>query len=492
MSYCGYVTNLKNIRKHPNADLLVLANCFENTVCVKKDLFVEGQLVVYFPTDGQLSMEFCEKNGLLAVYENGVNISGGYMDPAKRNVRAIKLRGEQSDGLCLPLDCLAYTGVDLASLTPGFPIETVNGHEICRKFVPVAKIPKTVAGGAGKRVKRRAKRSIAPQFFEHKDTEQLQYNLSVFKPGDQIEITRKLHGTSGRTSYTRVLQDGKYSLADHEFKSLLLKIMPSGKWKDRLIEKWCNPVYEYGHVSGTRRTVLDTYDGGFYGSNEFREQYHKFFEGKLWKGETVYYEIVGFTHDGTPIMGVCSNEKLKDKEFVKKYGKTTLFSYGCEPHPVAGSADPNNPDVTFAAKPQSRIFVYRMTMTNEDGEVVEYTPEFMRYRCMYMGVEPVPVEWSGTIPPEEVFTGTSCEYTDPGEFVLAKAEEFYDGPEPLDPRHIREGVVVRIVNRPTFTAYKHKNFNFKVLEGIIKDTATAPDMEEADGLDEEDTESGAV
>ena len=32
--------------------------------------------------------------------------------------------------------------------------------------------------------------------------------------------------------------------------------------------------------------------------------------------------------------------------------------------------------------------------------------------------------------------------------------------------------------------YKHKNFNFKVLEGIIKDTAEAPDMEEADGLDE--------
>ena len=53
-----------------------------------------------------------------------------------------------------------------------------------------------------------------------------------------------------------------------------------------------------------------------------------------------------------------------------------------------------------------------------------------------------------------------------------------------DPTHIREGCVVRIINRPTFTAYKHKNFFFKVLEGIIKDTATAPDMEEAAGLDE--------
>jgi hypothetical protein len=133
-------------------------------------------------------------------------------------------------------------------------------------------------------------------------------------------------------------------------------------------------------------------------------------------------------------------------------------------------------------KPQSRIFVYRMTMTNEDGEVVEYTPDQVRHRCMYMGVDFVPVEWSGLIPENP------GSHDDPtitaGEWILKKAEQFYDGPEPLDPTHIREGVVVRIINRPTFTAYKHKNFSFKVLEGIIKDTATAPDMEEADGLDE--------
>jgi len=35
------------------------------------------------------------------------------------------------------------------------------------------------------------------------------------------------------------------------------------------------------------------------------------------------------------------------------------------------------------------------------------------------------------------------------------------------------------VNRPKFTAYKHKNFAFKVLEGIIKEVASAPDMEES-------------
>ncbi len=463
MGHCGINTTLKNVREHPNADKLVLATCFESTVCVSKDKYYEGQIGVYFETDLQLSMEFCEKNGLLAVYENGVNVSGGYMDPAKRNVRAIKLRGEQSDGLFLPLDCLAYTGAKLEEFKLGEQITTVNGHEICRKFIPRSNAPKTAAGGAGKRVKRRAKRSIAPQFFEHKDTEQLQYYLDQFKPGDQIEITRKLHGTSGRTANVKTFQGMKRTFWD---------------W---LFRREGEAIYDWGTVSGTRRTVMDTFDGGFYGSNEFRKQYHDFFEGKLWKGETVYYEIVGFTHDGGPIMATCSNSKLKDKEFVKQYGETTTFSYGCVPHPKTYTSYDEN--LAQVQEVQSRIFVYRMTMTNEDGEVVEYTPEFTRHRCMYMGVDFVPVEWSGIIPQNP------GSHDDPtitaGEWVMKKVEQFYDGPEPMDPTHIREGCVVRIVNRPTFTAYKHKNFTFKVLEGIIKDTADAPDMEEADGLDDE-------
>ena len=58
-------------------------------------------------------------------------------------------------------------------------------------------------------------------------------------------------------------------------------------------------------------------------------------------------------------------------------------------------------------------------------------------------------------------------------------EEFYDGPDPIGKTHVREGVVVRIINRAKFTAYKHKGFAFKVLEGLIKTEATAPDIEEA-------------
>ena len=60
----------------------------------------------------------------------------------------------------------------------------------------------------------------------------------------------------------------------------------------------------------------------------------------------------------------------------------------------------------------------------------------------------------------------------------AIAEQYYDGPDPIGKTHVREGVVIRIVNRPKFCAYKHKNWFFKALEGIVKVEAEVPDMEE--------------
>ena len=483
MAYVAYVTNLKNLRKHPNADRLQLAECFGNTVCVNMD-YTADQLGVYFPTDGQLSMEFCEQNGLLAVYVDGVNVSGGYMDPEKRNVKTIKLRGEKSDGLFLPLTCLAYTGVDITTFKAGDTIALVNGHEICTKYIPKRNPRRSGGNGAEGNRTRKKKVAVAPLFMEHADTEQLAYNLDAFKPGDLIEITLKMHGTSQRTANLPRFDGYKRTLMD------------------RIMRREGVAQYNWGSVSGTRRVVLDNYDGGYYGSNEFREAHSKFFDGKLHKGETVYYEVVGFTTSGSSIMGDADNKKLKDKEFVKLYGPTTVFSYGCEPtgkKTMYGQDDKGAFEIEVAV-PQSDIYVYRMTMTNEDGDVVEYTPDFMRYRCEQMGAKTVPVfakghicmdgsvSWVNVLTGEDMTTAIGNEVREndpysfefnPGNSVKAVAEQFYDGPDPIGKTHVREGVVVRIVNRPKFAAYKHKNFSFKVLEGIIKEVADAPDMEEA-------------
>ena len=479
MAYTAFITRIKNMRPHPNADRLQMGECFGNTVIVSME-YTNNQLGVYFPSDGQLSVAFAEANNLLRKKdENGNNI-GGYMDPDKRNVTAIKLRGEKSDGLFLPLSALESFG-DVATLKEGDRIDNFNGHEICCKYVPRRNHRQ---GGVSNGNRTRKKHvPVAPLFVEHADTEQLAYNLGAFKPGDEIEITLKMHGTSQRTAHLPVFKGYKRTL-----------------W-DKLRKREGTPIYDWGYVSGTRRTVLENFEGGYYGSNEFREQHSKFFEGKLWKGEEVYYEVVGFTHTGAPIMATADNKKLNDKEFVKQYGKTTTFSYGCYPdgepdvkilttEVVEASYEGTGTDfiktnggtltishVGTIPKNQSDIYVYRMTMTNEDGDVVEYTPDFMRYRCEQMGVKTVPVMWKGYLNEPDDWCGSEW---NAGEYVKNIAEQYYDGPDPIGKTHVREGVVVRILNRPKFCAYKHKNWSFKALEGIVKVEAEAPDMEEAE------------
>jgi hypothetical protein len=448
--YCAYITKIHNLRKHTNADRLLCGECYGNTVIVGLDTQPD-ELGVYFPVDGKLGLEFAQRHDLLRRKDENGNPAGGYLDPEKRNIKALKLRGEKSDGLFMPLSCLAYY-TDLSKLREGDTISVLNGVTICEKYIPQKK--QSASAGFGGNRTRKHKEPIAPLFQEHADTEQLAYNLSAFHAGDQIEITLKMHGTSQRTGYLPVFQGYRRSVFDKIFRRPGV------------------PIYDWGYVSGTRRVVLNDYEGGYYGSNAFREKHSKFFEGKLHKGETVYYEVVGFTDDGTPIMASCDNKKVGDKEFTKQYGKTTVFSYGCDPH---GNLDGSSP-------PRSDMYVYRMTMTNEDGDVVEYTPDFMRYRCEQMGVKVVPMLYRGYIP-DPLNGEIHMNNFTPGGWITGIAERYYDGPDPIGKTHVREGVVVRIVNRPKFTAYKTKNFSFKVLEGLVKDAATEPDMEEQQEVD---------
>ena len=437
--HVGYVVKVEKLRPHTNADRLQVATFFGNDTCVGLDVKI-GDIGVYFPTDLQLDYDFCVQNHLLRKLIDGTP-DKGYMDPNKRNVSTIKLRGEKSDGIYVNISDFDYCFNDDASkyLKIGDTISVVNGHSICQKYIPHSN-KRTGHPTDGNRT-RKKKAPIAPLFTEHADTEQLAYNLGAFQAGDQIEITLKMHGTSQRTGYLPVFKGYKRSL-----------------W-DKIMKRDGTPIYEWGYVSGTRRTVLENFDGGFYGSNLFREQHSKFFEGKLHKGEEVYYEVVGFTDTGAPIMASASNKKLNDKAFIKQYGETTTFSYGCEPA-------------------QSELYVYRMTMTNEDGDIVEYTPDFMRYRCEQMGCKCVPVMYKGFIP-DEINGEIHMNNFTPGEWIMNIAEQYYAGPDPIGKTHTREGVVVRIVNKPKFCAYKHKNFEFKCLEGLVKAEAEAPDMEEA-------------
>lgn len=453
MAYCGYIVEVKELRKHSNADRLQIATFFGNDTIVSLDTHI-GDKGIYFPVDGQLSERYCAVNDLVRRKDENGKPCGGYLDPDKRNIKALKLRGEKSDGLFMPLTSLADF-CKISDLKVGDTIDTINGELICQKYIPRAN---TYSRGCGANSPKKAKANIAPTFYEHVDTAQLAYNLNVFKPGDLVQLTLKMHGTSGRTGYLPLL---------HTKRTLL----------DKLFHRHGKDYYEYGYITGTRRVVLDgVRNGGFYESDDFRHAMAAKFEGKLHKGEVVYYEIVGFQGpNGAPIMSQVQNSKVKDPEFTKQYGAITTFSYGCDQNSTY--EEPLHD--TGAWAPCCEVYVYRMTMVNEDGDVVEYSPDQIRERCEQMGVKVVP-EFARYIIPDEITMS-------PGEWVLRQVEVFFDGPDPIGKTHVREGVVIRICNRTNFAVYKHKNFAFKVLEGIAKDEASAPDIEEAQEVMENDT-----
>jgi len=429
LSYNAYITRIKNLRKHTNADRLQVGECFGNFVIVSLET-QDNELGIYFPTDGRLGMEYCEANNLLRKKDTDGNQIGGYLEPEKRHVSTIKLRGEKSDGLFMPLTSLSQFCM-LSDLKEGDMVTTLNGTLICEKYIPKSNTRNSQPSDKKNKTKKVVTESY-PMFEEHIDTSQLAYNTHQFKEGDTCYITLKMHGTSQRTAYTikeknRILPAWLYSI---------LKVM---KFELKSKKTW-------DFVSGTRRTVLKNYNGGYYGNDDFRKTWHDFFVGKLRKGEEVFYEVVGYTHDSQTIMPECSNTKTKDKEFIKQYGDTTRFTYGC------GTG-------------QNIIYVYRMTMTNEDGYITEYPTELVKLRCEQMGVNFVPVF--------DKFIFTTIED------LMERVNKFVDGADPIGKTHIREGVVVRIDNKEKFSAFKHKNFYFKVLEGIIK-ADDVLDIEEAD------------
>ena len=445
--YNAYITTIKELHDHSNADRLNCTTVFGNNVIVDKSYYV-GQRVIYFPVDGQLSEEYASDNNLIKKYvpvselseeqiegkqiiqKDGVDCVnvGGYMDDEKRNITALKLRGEKSDGLVMPIETLAKY-VDVSTLKDGDQISVIDGHEICRKYIPKRQKSQFNGSKKGNVNKKELKYEVAyPQFLLHEDTEQLVYNQNAFKEGDLCYITLKLHGSSGRTSNTLQITKKRRN-------PILKKLF---NLRDKQTE-------EYQYISGTRRTTLRDYDGGFYGSNQFRQKYHDLFKDKLPQGVCVYYEIVGYTDGSQTIMGRCSNKLVKDKQFQKEYGDETVFSYGCD----VGEND---------------CYVYRMTMISHDGFVVEIPFEEMQLMCERMGVKCVPLF-------EKFFFTTWDD-------LMQRVEKYYDGVDPIGKTHIREGVVVRIANREKFTAFKHKNFYFKVLSNIIKDNTDVDNVDD--------------
>jgi len=450
MAYNAIVTRLKNVRPHGNADKVKLASCHGNQVVIDLNE-VEDALGVFFPSDGQLSHEFCYANNLYREAEQNINPKAkpGMFD-LNRRVRTQKFRGEVSDGFWVDLSYFKFLKIDKASLVEGYEFDTLKGIPICSKYINPATAK--IARENQKKTKT-SKRSI--MFKEHFDTGQLGPNMHQFNEDDVVILSRKLHGTSGRVGYVQM--ERSLSFIEKVAKLVGVKVNE----------------YEWTHLSGSRRTVQGESKGIPFHEPTIREKAMKMFEGNLRKGETVYFEIVGFENTGAPIMQSVGTAKLNDKEFTKQYGDVMTFKYGCAP----GESD---------------VYLYRMTLTNNDGQSVDYSWDDMVKRASEIGVKTVPFVLKTSMKELHLLNvldniaGVGLDYNEgkAKERLVKIIQSHLDTPSVLDPEHIEEGIVVRIEGGLTNKSYKMKGYNFKVLEGIIKDSGVV-DVEEAEDLQKE-------
>jgi len=420
MSYFAIVAPI-TVWKHPEADRLQLGKICDCQVVTGLDT-KSGDMMLFFPVDGQLSEQFAQANDLIRRKDENGNNVGGMFDQ-NRKVRCQKLRGQKSEGFAIPISSLSFAG-DISQLKEGDQFDTFNGVAICNKY----ETPATKRAQASQQRKLKKYNKMFPQ---HLDTKQFKYFADKIKVGSVIYTSTKLHGTSGRFGYV------EEPITYGWFKKLINKVLPlkENKWTE---------------ISGTRRVVLDLQPAvtEYYGG-DFRERSVSSLRGKLNKGEVVYFEVVGYSDLGAPIMPTVSTSKLQDKAIEKQFGKTMTYKYGC-------------------ADGEHKIFVYRITMVNEDGLQVDLDVESVKKRCVTLGVPYVPEP----IPPF-IYDGDV-------EKLKALVESLITvRPSVLDQTHIEEGIVLRTGDSVDIELYKAKNYEFLVLEGVVKDNSEYVDMEEA-------------
>ena len=150
------------IEKHPNAERLEIACVGEYKSIVAKGSFNTGDLAVYIPEQSILPVPLIEKLGL----------TGKLKGKDKNRVKAIRLRGVLSQGLCLPVEPGRSLGDDLAERLGII------------KWEPP--IPKHLAGevwGAG-----------LDRTLKY-DLENYKKYPEVFVEGDEVVFTEKIHGS---------------------------------------------------------------------------------------------------------------------------------------------------------------------------------------------------------------------------------------------------------------------------------------------------------
>lgn len=172
------VRTIDDVLPHPNADRLEIIKLGGWQCVHAKGAWKKGDKCVYLPPDSVLPEDIAEKYGLTN-YTSPLpkNVSGDR--PPGRRIRAIRLRSEQAFGTVIPCTSLWEIGKDVMEV---LGITKYEPPEPCRD-------------GDAERPD--------PAFHRYTDIENIRNFYEIFKDGEEVVMTEKIHGTSQRTGLIR-------------------------------------------------------------------------------------------------------------------------------------------------------------------------------------------------------------------------------------------------------------------------------------------------
>ena len=162
------VCKVDNIIKHPNADRLSIIGVKGWNCIVGLDQYKVGDMVVFVPPDCIIPPEMIEKYNLEYLKHNG-------------RTGTIKLRGAVSQGLILDLPEGKWNVGDDVASTLG-----------------ITKYEPPEPGFAVRGSNMVSKKKLNPAFDKYTEIENIKNYNTVFKNGDLVVATEKIHGANSR------------------------------------------------------------------------------------------------------------------------------------------------------------------------------------------------------------------------------------------------------------------------------------------------------
>lgn len=190
INYAAEVYKVPALTKAENSDRLYQMIVGGMSVIVDESWLARtGELMVVFPAESQLAFRLASGANLHRHPELNINPEeAGYLEDNRR-VRAIRLRGNPSNALALPLETVEsiFGSVDVK---PGDAFDHIGGEEVVKKYErPVT------AKQAREEARRRKvfKRVIGSMLPEHYDTANIRF-MSNIRNDTPVYVTQKLHG----------------------------------------------------------------------------------------------------------------------------------------------------------------------------------------------------------------------------------------------------------------------------------------------------------